>query len=221
MRKFVLFLILSVFLASGAFAEIIHEIQVTDDVEQEDAMDAGQDLPEIETGDLTVEELQELAQDGDMEALLAVADCYYYGKCGVQRNRVEAFKWYEMAALLDNPTAQFSLGHMYRTGNGAKKNMQKALEWFEKAANLGDTESQFMVAEMYGLGTEVPRNVVKAYKWYNLALDGMEPRFKGIIKAELDLLKDDMTKDEVAAAEKMAVEWRKAFAQKQKELAQN
>ena len=221
MKQIVLLVMVCLLLTNGAFAEIIREIQVNDNTEQEDVMDAGQDLAEIVISDLTIAELKELAADEDISAQLALGDRYYYGKGGVQRDRAQAFKWYEMAALQGNAPAQFSVGHMYRAGAGVKMNMQKAVEWFEKAADQGDTESQFMAAEMYGLGTEIPRDTVKAYKWYRIALEGMEPRFKGIIKAELELLGEDMTKEEVAAAEKMAAEWQKSFVQRQKDLAQN
>lgn len=221
MKRIILLVIVCMLLANGANAKIIREIQVNDDAEQEDIMDTGQTLPEVTTNDLTVTELKELAAKNDISAILALGDRYYYGKGGVQRDRAQAFKWYKMAALQDNIAAQFSVGHMYRTGSGVKVNMQKAVEWFEKAADQGDTESQFMAGEIYGLGSEVPKDTVKAYKWYRIALNNMEPRFKGIIKAELELLGKDMTKAEVAAAEKMAAEWQKTFAQRQKDLAQN
>lgn len=195
-------------------AAIITEIQVTDDVEQEDVMGEEDVLAEPELAEelekMTLDELTALAEKNDADALLALGDRYYYGKGGAVRDRTQAFKWYLQAAELDCVASQFNLGHMYRNGTGTKQDMLKSLEWFERAADLGDAESQFMAAEMHSGVSGVPKNNVKAYQWYKIAYTTMEPRFRGIAKAELDLLKPEMTKAEVAEAEALVLKWHEA-----------
>lgn len=212
LKKVLLTLAFMLICGNTAFAVIITEIQVTDDVEIEDVM--GEDEAATNTEPTTEEltnlsltELTALAEDSNADALLALGDRYYYGKGGAGRDRYQAFKWYSLAAELDCVASQFNLGHMYRNGTGTKQNMQKSLEWFERAADLGDAESQFMAAEMHGTGSGVPRDLTKAYMWYKIAYTTMEPRFRNIAKAEMDLLKPEMTKEQIAEAEKLAAEW--------------
>ena len=232
MKKIVLILLLFMVGVNGSYADIITEIQVTDDAEieitgadQEDVMGEDGALadpePSVELEKLSLTALTALAEKDDPEALLALGDRYYYGKGGAGRDRTQAFKWYLRAAELDCTASQFNLAHMYRNGTGTKQNMQKALEWFERAAYLGDAEAQFMAAEMHGAGSGVPQNNVRAYMWYKIAYTTMEQRFRGIAKAELDMLKTEMTKDEMAQAEALVLEWHNAQVARMQKAQQN
>lgn len=214
MKKIVLILLLLMLWGNYVCAAIITEIQVTDDIDQEDIMGEEDVLtepePAAELEKMDLAELTVLAEKNDAVALLALGDRYYYGKGGAARDRAQAFKWYLKAAELDCVASQFNLGHMYRNGTGTKQDMLKSLEWFERAADLGDAESQFMAAEMHSGVAGVPKNNVRAYLWYKIAYTTMEPRFRGIAKAELDLLKQGMTKEEVAEAEALVLKWHEA-----------
>lgn len=209
LKKFILLLILLAFCLAPAHAQT-DENGFLLEAEIEDILD--DDMAEASPAaldSLKLSELKKAAEAGDKNAQLLTGDRYYYGKGGAPRDRYQAFNWYAKAANQGCISAQFNLGHMYRNGTGTRQNMQKALEWFEKAANGGDTESQFMAAEMYGAGYGVPQNKIKAYMWYKIAFDTMEARFKNIAKAEMDLLKQEMTAEEVVQAEQLAEQWHK------------
>jgi len=51
------------------------------------------------------------------------------------------FRFQAKLAEQGNPEAQYKVGEMYETGQGAAKNIQKALTWFEKAAKQGHKKS--------------------------------------------------------------------------------
>jgi len=54
------------------------------------------------------------------------------------------------AALQDNRTAQYMLGHMYETGKGVKKcSWSRAVKWYKLAADAGDSEAQTALALCY------------------------------------------------------------------------
>lgn len=218
LKKIILLLLILAAGAGGGFADSLTAGQNPAKVAIESAADVQEDILSAESvpaeaadefRELSLSALTMLAGQGDAEALLALGDRYYYGKGGTGRDRSQAFKYYLKAAEQDCPVSQFNLGHMYRSGIGTKQNMQKALEWFERAADLGDPEAQFMAAEMHGAGSGVPHNNVRAYMWYKIAYTTMEPRFRGIAKAELDTLKTQMTKEETAQAEALVLEWQK------------
>lgn len=218
LKKIILLLLILAAGAGGGFADSLTAGQNPAKVAIESAADVQEDILSAESvpaeaadefGELSLSALTMLAGQGDAEALLALGDRYYYGKGGAGRDRSQAFKYYLKAAEQDCPVSQFNLGHMYRSGIGTKQNMQKALEWFERAADLGDPEAQFMAAEMHGTGSGVPHNNVRAYMWYKIAYTTMEPRFRGIAKAELDTLKTQMPKEETAQAEALVLEWQK------------
>lgn len=209
-------------LCGYAWAAVATEARSMDATEIEDVMDEGDAMltAEPEPEELTqmgISALTALAESGNSEAQLVLGDRYYYGKGGVNRDRYQAFKWYALAAEQDCTASQFNLAHMYRNGAGTTQNMQKALEWFEKAAYLGDAESQFMAAEMLGAGSGVAQNNVRAYMWYKIAYTTMEPRFRGIAKAELDLLKPHMSKAEVAEAEALVIQWHEIQVKRMRE----
>lgn len=222
MKKIVILLVLLLVMGTNwSYAEIITEIQVTDDsdieitgADQEDVMGEDGALaepgPSAELEKMSLSALTAQAEKDDPDALLALGDRYYYGKGGAGRDRAQAFKWYMQAAELDCTASQFNLAHMYRNGTGTKQSMPKALEWFERAAYLGDSEAQFMAAEMHGAGSGVPQNNVRAYMWYKIAHTTMEQRFRGIAKAELDMLKTEMSKEEISQAEALVLEWHNA-----------
>ena len=56
---------------------------------------------------------------------------------GVEVSYERAFEYYEQAAHLGHPAAQFSLGGMYYQGQGVETDVTKAKEWLTKSAAQG------------------------------------------------------------------------------------
>ena len=77
-----------------------------------------------------------LAHEGDARAQTVLALMHKYGE-GTPEDALTAFNWYQRAAELDYPPAQFNLGLMYQSGLGTQKNDTQALEWYKRAAAAG------------------------------------------------------------------------------------
>jgi hypothetical protein len=78
--------------------------------------------------------------------------------------------WRPMAEQGD-ADAQFHLGVMYESGQGALRNDAEAIKWYRKAAEQGDAVAQFNLGIMYTKGEGVSQNATEAALWYHLAAD--------------------------------------------------
>ena len=67
--------------------------------------------------------------------------------------------------------AQFSLGVMYRDGQGVFQVYKKAAQWLLKAANQGHVDAQFSLGDMYRNGQGVSQDHKEAARWYRKAAD--------------------------------------------------
>jgi TPR repeat protein len=74
----------------------------------------------------SITELQSKAQDGDVQAQLALAKAYDLGE-GVPKDEEKAVQWWEKAAEHGNVSAQVSLGGVYSLGAGVPKNYAAAM----------------------------------------------------------------------------------------------
>ena len=110
-----------------------------------------------------------------------------------------------------NAFAQVHLGVMYRTGKDVPKNDKEAVKWFRKSAEQGTAKAQYKLGIMYALGQGVPENNTLAYKWLNLATIKMGQIGESAQKA-LDIITSEMTKEQIAEAQKLATEWFKAHS---------
>ena len=89
----------------------------------------------------TPRDLRERAQAGDPVAQFNMAVRYAEG-IGVQRDYLEAAKWYGAAADQGDAPAQFNLGLMFYQGTGLPKNLDYAYALFGLAAAQGDARAQ-------------------------------------------------------------------------------
>ena len=95
---------------------------------------AGEDKAQPAPG--SFESVKQLAEKGNAEAQLKLAQMYQEGK-GVAQNLQEAFNWSRKAAEQGLAQAQFFLGQMYATGKGVAKDIKEATKWLQKAADQG------------------------------------------------------------------------------------
>ncbi len=100
----------------------------------------------------TFESVKQLAEKGNAEAQLKLAQLYQEGK-GVAQNLPEAFNWSKKAAEQGLAQAQLLLGQMYATGKGVAKDAKEATKWIQKAADQG---LQAAKDELKKLGAAVP-----------------------------------------------------------------
>ena len=92
---------------------------------------------------------------------------------------------------------------MYARGGGVAEDGAEAVKWLRKAAEQGHVKAQYSLGVMYDLGDGVVQDFVLAHMWIDLA------REQGDMTARqhLKILVEKMTREQIAKAEKMAVEW--------------
>ena len=69
---------------------------------------------------------------------------YYYeiGAGGLEKDEVEALKWYRKAADAGNATAMRNVAVYYANElGGLQKDEAEALKWYRKAADAGDEDA--------------------------------------------------------------------------------
>ncbi|KAI9260151.1 hypothetical protein BY458DRAFT_516707 [Sporodiniella umbellata] len=88
---------------------------------------------------------------------------------------VDAFPWYQKAALKGHPRAMYALGLCYHKGIGVDQpQIETALDWLERASKQGVTEAMSHMAKIYlQLRTLHPEGQysVKAVQWLKRAAD--------------------------------------------------
>ncbi len=76
------------------------------------------------------------AENGNAQAQNKLGVYYEIG-LNVNKDDVEAVKWYRLAAEQGHAEAQFNLGEMYEEGMGVVKDYTTAKAWYEKACKNG------------------------------------------------------------------------------------
>ena len=107
---------------------------------------------------------------GHAVAQCSVANYYESGGDVVPVDKLEAMRWYKLAATQGEPTAQYCLGHGYENGEGVTANDSDAFKWYSLAADQGDATSQFTVGSCYyngGCGVNI--DYEEALRWFKLA----------------------------------------------------
>jgi TPR repeat protein/glycosyltransferase involved in cell wall biosynthesis/predicted phosphodiesterase len=115
-----------------------------------------------------LQKIEHMANDGQAEYILILADMYSFG-LGKPQSFKKAGEYYITAAELGNFEAMCDLGYMYSVGQGVEKDLAKSFYWYEKSANGGYLHSMRDVGQCYyfGLGTEI--DYAEAVKWFEKA----------------------------------------------------
>ncbi len=142
------------------------------------------------------------AEKGDYRAQYGLGLAYESGD-HVERDFVEAAKWYRKSADQGYDRAQDALGWLYRDGKGVRQDDNEADHWFRLAANQGHANAQTILAVQYAAGRGVPHDYVQAYRWAFLA------NKQGNIQAArlMEEFKKEMSSSQVADAEHQAGEF--------------
>eukprot|EP00617_Octactis_speculum_P014727 CAMPEP_0185747234 /NCGR_PEP_ID=MMETSP1174-20130828/5836_1 /TAXON_ID=35687 /ORGANISM="Dictyocha speculum, Strain CCMP1381" /LENGTH=292 /DNA_ID=CAMNT_0028422301 /DNA_START=334 /DNA_END=1212 /DNA_ORIENTATION=+ len=90
---------------------------------------------------------KQAAVQGHRKASFNLGVVYANGE-GLERDDIEAARWYEMAAEQGDASAQYNLGNMYRKGRGVDKNLEVALHWYRKAADQGHRSAKFNIIRL-------------------------------------------------------------------------
>jgi serine/threonine protein kinase/TPR repeat protein len=108
------------------------------------------------------------ASAGDSDAMVAKADCYYYGK-GVPADPMLAVELLQSAAVLNHPQGMNLLGDILTKGIPGRlpPNPAEAFRLFSSAQKLGNPDAQANLGVLYvkGLGVEKdPRRAMDLWK---------------------------------------------------------
>jgi hypothetical protein len=113
------------------------------------------------------------------------------------------------SALKGDADAQFELGKNYETGRiGLPKDLNEARRWYRAAADQGDPYAEASLGILYNFGKGVTKDLVEAYMWYEIALAHSKREDRDSIQELRNDLAKDMTKQEIAEAQKRARDWK-------------
>lgn len=118
--------------------------------------------------------LEEAASEKNPDAMFMLAEMNFYGNFTHPRNYSEAFRrYYELALLNGNASAQHMVGFMYATGIGGavKQDQAKAMLYYTLAAEAGDIRSEMTIAYRHSSGIATPRNCDESVYFYKSAAD--------------------------------------------------
>ena len=108
--------------------------------------------------------LRASAEDNNSKAQIAL------GRKSVTKGHDEdAIYWFNRAAALEDPEAQFILGLLCYEGKGVKKDKNMAARWYYLAANQGYSAAQGMLGYQFASGDGVDEDLPEAAKWYRMA----------------------------------------------------
>ncbi|HEX8812793.1 MAG TPA: GAF domain-containing protein [Terracidiphilus sp.] len=102
-----------------------------------------------------------------------------------------------------DPTAQFSMGARFATGEEVPQDYAEAARWFSLAAEQGHLVSQSTLGAYYWAGRGVPLDLGKAYFWSVLAQAGGD----AASKVRVSVLASRMTRAQIATAQQQANDW--------------
>ncbi len=75
----------------------------------------------------------------------------------------------QRSADLGDATAQYTLGQMYRKGEGVPEDFNKSLSFYKAAAAQGNIPALYNLGWMYDIGNGVEKDESEAIKWYSQA----------------------------------------------------
>ena len=108
---------------------------------------------------------------GNAEAQYNLAECYYEGELGLEKDYAKAVEWYTKAAEQGHAQAQNNLGDCYDGGDGVAQDYSKAVEWYRKAAEQGNAVAQNNLGLCYEGGDGVAQDYSQAVEWYRKATE--------------------------------------------------
>lgn len=110
---------------------------------------------------------------------------------------------YQESAENGEADAQYKLGLLYLTGNGALQDFAEAAKWLRRAAEQGYALAQYELGLIYRTGYGLAIDHVQSYVWLNLAAAAGIPE---AVSARDEVMRS-LSNKQLAQAQKMAREW--------------
>lgn len=109
------------------------------------------------------------AERGHLESQFALGMAYAEGTPRVEKDHAQAKLWFELASLKGHSEAQYQLGRLFYTGQGADQDYFNAREWWMESALQGNLDAQQKLGYLYSEGLGVERDFEQAKLWYSKA----------------------------------------------------
>jgi uncharacterized protein len=151
---------------------------------------------------LTLAELQTIADKGNPKAQYELGDYYYrkgftelFAEAGISNSNINK---------LDENKLHQALTKEQRNN----LNFFRGVEWFQKSANQNNPEAQEALALAYATGFGTDKDLVEAYKWLTLA-NAKESNAVSILVENWRTNKITFTPEQIAAGKQRAEEFTK------------
>ncbi len=115
-----------------------------------------------------------------------------------------AVGWYETAAQLGVPSAQFKLANAYFAGAGVTRDPTQALLWYSRAAQQGLPEAEHAFGIMMTGGVAGTADPIEGYKWLLLAERGGHPESRAVREKAVQQMSERDRKQAEALAQRFA-----------------
>ncbi|KAG2923910.1 hypothetical protein PC115_g8813 [Phytophthora cactorum] len=115
------------------------------------------------------------ADNGDVEAMAAMGDLYYWGAHGVPRDHTQAYNYFNRAAQAGNVNSQSAVAGMLLKGEGTAQDNVTAIKWYEKASEKNHTRALNGLGFIHFHGSGgVPGNKTLALEYFERAAANKE-----------------------------------------------
>lgn len=119
--------------------------------------------------EMSIEDVQVLADKKNPLALHALCYRYMYGYNGAEKNYETAYSWCGESAENDNNSSITLLAEMFYLGNFVEKDLAKAFQLYQQAALSGHSHAQLMMHLMNKSGEGTRINLELANFWLELS----------------------------------------------------
>lgn len=114
---------------------------------------------------------------------------------GIAQNREAAKVWFEKAARLDNPNAQYQLAKLILANDTADpQQVKQAVKWLTRSAEAGHDCAQYALGKLYRDGIGVEKNTLQAVIWFSKAVE-QDNSYAAYALGKLYLTGEDIPKD--------------------------
>ena len=130
------------------------------------------------------------------------------------KDYIAAMNLFKKDADKGNGSAMFSIGQLYRFGEGVSIDYKEAIKWYKKAVDKGNDEAMCYIGVMHDQGQGVPKDESEAMNWYKKAADKGNSHAMWIIGTAYDTGYNGVIQDYAEA-----IKWYKKAADKGNDLA--
>ena len=160
---------------------------------------ANDDRFPLEERDEAAEQLEQLAEDGDVYAQCVIGTAYRDGGLLIP-DTAKAKKLLERAAEQDLDVAQYALGKLYLSDDADVHDPAKGIYWLKRSADNGNDYAAYRLGKEYLSGKNVSKDTSTAAEYLRQAADNGSA-YAQYLLGKLTLMGEGVLKDTDAAYE--------------------